>query len=100
MCAQMLMHLIAHGGGRGGRTPKESALNVDSGKKIPCRTGESNLCQRRDGPMLYKLSHIPSFLMSVFPGHSASFSPRPLPAERDECRTELIRMFLVIRVLP
>ena len=31
---------------------RESALKVDSGRKIPCRTGESNLRQRRDGPML------------------------------------------------
>ena len=33
-------------------TQRESALKVDSGKKIPCLTGESNLGQRRDGPML------------------------------------------------
>ena len=50
-CAQMLMHAIAHGDGV--RTPKrESALKVDSGKKILCRTGASNLRQRRDGPTL------------------------------------------------
>ena len=35
-CAQMLMHAIAHGGLR---TPEESPLKVDSGRKIPCRTG-------------------------------------------------------------
>ena len=29
-------------------TQRESALKVDSGKKIPCRTGESNLRQRHD----------------------------------------------------
>ena len=34
-------------------TARESALKVDSGRKIPCRTGESNLRQRRDGPMLW-----------------------------------------------
>ena len=33
-------------------TEKESALKADSGKKILCRTGEFNLHQRRDGPML------------------------------------------------
>ena len=33
-------------------TVRESALKVDSGKKIPCRTGESNLRHRCDGPML------------------------------------------------
>ena len=49
-CAQMLMHAIAH---RGVRTHvRESALKVDSWRKIPYRTGESNLPQRRDGPML------------------------------------------------
>ena len=42
-------------------TVRESALNVDPGKKIPCRTGESNLRQRRDGPMLYQLNHIPVY---------------------------------------
>ena len=31
---------------------RESALKVDSGRKTPYRTGESNLRQRRDGPML------------------------------------------------
>ena len=31
---------------------RESALKVDSGRKIPCRTGESNLCLRPAGPML------------------------------------------------
>ena len=49
-CAQMLMRAIAHGGVR--THVRESALKVDSGRKIPCRTGESNLRQRRDGPML------------------------------------------------
>ena len=49
-CAQMLMHTIAHGGVR--THVRGSALKVDSGRKIPCRTGESNLRQRRDGPML------------------------------------------------
>ena len=49
-CAQMLMHAIAHGGVR--THVRESALKVDSGRKIPCRTGESNLRQRRAGPML------------------------------------------------
>ena len=43
---------IAHGSVR---TPaRESALKVDSGRKIPCHTGESNLCQRHGGPMLYQ----------------------------------------------
>ena len=33
-------------------TVKESALKVDSGRKIPCRTRESNLRRRRADPML------------------------------------------------
>ena len=39
---------------------RESVLKVDSGRKIPCRTGESNLRRRRAGPMLYQLSYIPT----------------------------------------
>ena len=49
-CTQMLMHAIAYGGCTD--TERESALKADTGKKIPCRTGESNLRQRRDDPML------------------------------------------------
>ena len=33
-------------------TRRESALKVDSGRKIPCRTGESNVSQRSAGPTL------------------------------------------------
>ena len=33
-------------------TVRESALRVDSGRKIPCRTGEPNLRRRRAGPIL------------------------------------------------
>ena len=45
-CVQMLMHAIAHGGGGGGGavwTPyvTESAQEVDSGRKMLCRTGDS-----------------------------------------------------------
>ena len=40
-------------------TVRESALKVDSGRKIPCRTEESNLPQQRAGPTLYQLSYIP-----------------------------------------
>ena len=57
-CAQMLMHAIAHGGRMD--TLRESALKGDSGRKIPCRTGKSNLFGRRTGPMLYQLSYIPT----------------------------------------
>ena len=41
-------------------TVRESALKVDCGRKIPCRTGESNLPQRRVGPTLYQPSYIPT----------------------------------------
>ena len=37
---------------------RESALKVDSGRKIPCRTGESNLRQRCADPTTYQLSYI------------------------------------------
>ena len=42
----------AGGGGGGADTVRESALNVASGRKLPCRPGESNLRQRRAGPTL------------------------------------------------
>ena len=57
-CAQMLMHAITHEGVR--THVRESAPKVDSRRKIPCRTGESNLRQQRDGPILYQLSYIPT----------------------------------------
>ena len=41
-------------------TVRESALKVGSGRKIPCRTGESNLRRQRAGPMLYQLRYIPT----------------------------------------
>ena len=41
-------------------TVREPAPKVDSGRKILCRTGESNLRQRRAGPMLYQLSYVPT----------------------------------------
>ena len=53
-------------------TVRESALKVDVGTKISRRTGDSNLRQRRDGPMPYQLRYIPnllSYYMSV--AHSA-----------------------------
>ena len=41
-------------------TVEESALKVESGRKIPCSTGESNLRQQRASLMLYQLSYIPT----------------------------------------
>ena len=44
-CAQIPVHEIAH---RGVQTHlRESALKVDSGRKISRHSGESNLCERR-----------------------------------------------------
>ena len=57
MCAQMLMDAIERGVCTD--TVKESALKFDSGREIPCRTGESNLRQRHAGPTIYQLSYIP-----------------------------------------
>ena len=41
-------------------TVREFARKIDSGRKIPWRTGKSNLPRRRAGPTLYQLSYIPS----------------------------------------
>ena len=41
-------------------TVRESALKDNSGRKIPCCTGESNLRRMRAGPMLYQPICIPS----------------------------------------
>ena len=46
-------------------TVRESALTVVTGRKIPCPTGESNLGQRRAGPVLYQLSYIPTCGTSI-----------------------------------
>ena len=47
MCAETLTHAIAD---RGVRTLPQSEPNANSGRKIPCRTGESNLRPKRAGP--------------------------------------------------
>ena len=57
MRAQRLMHAIAHDGCTD--TVRESAVKVDSGRKVPCRDRESNLPQRRAGPTFCQLSYIP-----------------------------------------
>ena len=43
-------------------TVREPALKVDSGRKIPCRTRESNLHRQHASLMLYQLSYIPTHL--------------------------------------
>ena len=58
-CAQMLISIRLHTGGV--RTHvRESALKNDCGRKIPCRTGESNRRQRRTGPMPYQWATSPT----------------------------------------
>ena len=63
---------------RGCRTHvRESALKVAAGrKKIPCRTGESNLRQRCAGPTLYQLSYPP-------PPHTHTNKHTECPVNRD-----------------
>ena len=46
----LTMHAIAHGGVQ--THEKESALTVDSGRKIPCGTRELNLHQQQASPTL------------------------------------------------
>ena len=46
-------------------TVRESALKVDSRRKIPCRTGESNLRRQRVGPMIHHLSYIPTHTHNI-----------------------------------
>ena len=41
-------------------TARESALKVDSWRKIPCHTGELNLHQQLADLKLYQLSYIPT----------------------------------------
>ena len=62
-CAQMLMHAIAHAGVR--THVRESSLKVDSGRKIPCRTRESNLRQQCDGPLLYLWATSPPHIYTI-----------------------------------
>ena len=58
---------------------RESALKVDSGRKIPCRTGGSNLLRKSAGPMLYHLSYTPARNQNIdlhtFPTSKNYFSP-------------------------
>ena len=59
------MHATTHGGVR---TPyRESALRVNSWRKIPCCTGESNPRQLRTGPTLHQLSYIPAPALTCIP---------------------------------
>ena len=46
-------------------TVRESAIKVDSGRKIPRRTGESNLSWWRAGPTLCQPGYIPYKSMHI-----------------------------------
>ena len=63
-------------------TVRESALKVDSWRKIPCCIGESNLRRQRAGLMLYQLSYIPTrgirLYQLVFPVRAHLPLPPPL----------------------
>ena len=65
-------------------TERESAPKVVSGKKIPCCTGESNLCQRHDSLMLYQLSCIPSPAIRLKQVQTANNAARWLCNMQDE----------------
>ena len=52
-------------------TVRESALKVDSGRKIPSHIGVLNLCQQHADPMLYQLSYL-------------SYIPSPLVLHRQD----------------
>ena len=64
MCAQKLMHVVAHGDVW--THERESALKVVSGRKIPCRTEESNLCQLSASLTLYQLSYVSTPEPSIY----------------------------------
>ena len=66
-------------------TVKESALEVDSGRKIPCHTGESNLCQWRAGLMLYQMSYIPIFSHDSHGKHVTQVMSVMVNMEISEC---------------
>ena len=52
VCTDNTAGKCTRGWGGGTDTVTEPALKVDSGRKIPGRTWESNLCQWRDGRTL------------------------------------------------
>ena len=62
-------------------TFREFALKVDSGRKIPCRTGQSNLRQRRAGPTFYQLSYTPNHNRRRSFSHAAPSVWNSLPRE-------------------
>ena len=83
----MLMHAIAQGGCTD--TVRKSALKVDSGRKIPCRTGDSNLhqyCFCLFSWTFYQVSYYrPYTVREICPGLSGTgrntqSSPPPPPA--------------------
>ena len=85
-CAQMQMYTTAHGGCTD--TEGESALQVDSGRNIPGRTGESNLRGRRTNLMLYQRSYIP---IPIARQTKSVFWPKPKKWRRWNSETDKAR---------
>ena len=56
-------------------TVRESALKVDSRRKIPCRTGESNLRRQRAGPTPLQLIYISTISVLTYTATALSLSP-------------------------
>ena len=88
----MLMNTLVHGGCAD--IARQSALETGSGRKIPCRTRDSNPCQYCAwlfGRTVYQLNYPRSF-----PVHLTLFSPKPLePAWSGVWPGERIRRLLV-----
>ena len=71
-------------------TVKESALKVDSGKKIPCRTGEPNLRHQRD--VLNQLSYMQSlYLQGCLPTVQFVSILQGKTTQIQKCKVLLIR---------
>ena len=92
--AQMLMHATAHGGVR--THVRESALKVDSGRKIPCCRGESNLRQQHDGPMLCQWATSSTQVRYFFLKHSPML--HEADGELKALKPELLPLFCCLHL--
>ena len=75
----MLINAIAHGGCTD--TVRDSALEVDSGRKIPCCTEESNPCQYCAGLRRFNNWPIPPLLLLMMTTAVASVHGDDVVAE-------------------
>ena len=55
----------------------DTELKVDFQRKIPCRSGESKLLERRAGATVYQLSYIPAVIWTGFIRFEGTFSYPP-----------------------